>query len=62
MGYTGVHYAAKDSWSAAGLLVTLAMWMVVVMVILVVGIPALVIWATVKLVQRIRHRGEAQAP
>lgn len=60
MGYTGVHYAVKDSASAAGLLLQVIFWIAVGVIFLIVVIPVLLIWGIVALVQYLRHRGETR--
>ncbi len=60
MGYTDVHYAAKDSMSAVGALVMIMFWVTAGVLILIISV-VIVVWGIVKLVQLVRARSAARS-
>ena len=52
MGYTDVHYAVKDAYSLTGVLITIAFFTFVAILFIPVTIVVLLVWLTVRLVQR----------
>lgn len=56
MGYTDVHYAVKDAYSFTGVLITIAFYTFVAILFIPVTIIVLLVWLTVRLVQRHKAR------
>lgn len=56
MGYTDVHYAVKDAYSFTGVLITIAFFTLVAILFIPVTIIVLLVWLTVRLVQRHKAR------
>jgi hypothetical protein len=56
VGYTGVHYAVKDAYSFTGVLITIAFFTFVAILFIPVTIIVLLVWLTVRLVQRHKAR------
>lgn len=56
MSYTDVHYAAKDAYSLTGVLIAIAFFTFVAILFIPVTIIVLLVWLTVRLVQRHKAR------
>ena len=62
MGYTDVHYAVKDAYSLAGVLIMIAFFTFVAILFLPVTAIVLLVWLTVRLVQRHKAQRLETAP
>lgn len=56
MGYTDVHYAVKDAYSFTGVLITIAFFTFVAILFIPFTLIVLLVWLTVRLVQRHKAR------
>jgi len=61
VGYTGLHYAAKDAYSLTGVIITVSFFTLLAVLPIPITIIILIVWATVRLVQRHKARHREQA-
>ncbi len=60
MGYTGLHYAVKDAYSLSGVIITISFFTLVAVLLIPLTIIVLIVWVSVRLVQRHKARQREQ--
>ncbi len=60
MGYTGIHYAVKDAYSLSGVIITISFFTLLAVLLIPLTIIVLIVWVTVRLVQRHKTRRQEQ--